>query len=356
MNTYRYDTEQIRSWVRQKLTREKTVKQICSEAVISRATLYNWINEFPADSPIAGKGRKGKIEEVPSSDQEFFKPANGSPVSAYRMLSSALSYVDTDGVISKKMVSVLVKRFTITVAQACEIVGITESAYGYKPRKPEVEDEVVADAITRLINEDPYRGFTECYELLRKEHPAWTRKQIKRVYREDRLYLKRTRKNADSNKALQNGTGTEFDTVRLAPLRVSRPGATWYLGMIEGMTAGSAWHMLFILDEEDETPLNARIYTGKFSDEDLVGFLSMAERENGMARKLKLPAGLPLNSRELTSWVWQHKMVLHTISMGKPENLELVARIEEAVKKRFSGKEASLDEAQLSVENWLSGM
>jgi transposase-like protein len=372
MNTYRYDEQQIRSWVRAKVTREKTVKQICQEAVISRATLYNWMNEFPEDgaavavapeeeiiTPKEAKARAVKLEKVGK------KMPVSDPAARYHMIVSSLKKADVDGSLTKKLVAELVKRYTITVAQACEIVGIDEATYGYKPRKPEVDDQIVYDELLRLIEEEPTRGFDHLYAILQQTQPDWTRKQLKRIYRERRLYLKRKR-----NKKSGKATGiVEMRVAETAPvatknagnvtrsIRVKKPEATWSLGLVEqnvsdniGGNDNSSW-VLFILDHEQGTPLNARTGSGKISFEDVTDFLKMAAEENGKPKKLRVFAKEPFTNREITKWVWDNKVALHNLTLAKPENQTEMKQMETLVADQVLSNAQDLEKA---VESWLS--
>lgn len=372
MNTYRYDEQQIRAWVRDKVTRAKTVKQICQEAVISRATLYNWMNEFPVDATLAAEVHEEKVvaekaAKVPAAKLEKLgkKLPVTDPAARYHMIVSSLKKADVDGSLTKKLVAELVKRYTITVAQACEIVGIDEATYGYKPRKPEVDDQIVYDELLRLIEEEPTRGFDDLYEILQTGKPDWTRKQLKRIYRERRLYLKRTR-NKKSGKAAKT---VEVHVAETAPveakittpvtrsIRIKKPEATWSLGMVErnisdniGGNDSSSW-VLFILDHEQGTPLNAKTGSGKISFEDVTGFLKMAAEENGKPKKLRVFSKEPFTNREITKWVWDNKLALHNLTLAKPENQMEMEQMETLVADQVLSNAQDLERA---VEIWLS--
>src|SRR3954454_6904958 len=183
MKVHRYHEQQRRKWVFEMQHKLKSVKQICREAVISRATLYNWVKEFSDENTSVNNDALQEEEDTIA----------WQPLDKHKMLLAALGKIDKDKKISQKLVSELMKRYTLTVAQACNIAGIEEAAYNYKPHKPEVADRLVYDELIRLIAEDSSRGLDDCHAVLQSTHPEWTHKQIKRIYRQQRLYLKRTR-------------------------------------------------------------------------------------------------------------------------------------------------------------------
>src|SRR4051794_30643093 len=145
MKVHRYHEQQRRKWVYEMQHKLKSVKQICREAVISRATLYNWIKEFSDEQTVVNNEAAGQ----PAEDTIAWQPLD-----KHKMLIAALGKIDKDKKIGHKLVSELMKRYTLTVAQACSIAGMEETDYNYKPRKPEVEDRLVYNELVRLIAED----------------------------------------------------------------------------------------------------------------------------------------------------------------------------------------------------------
>src|SRR3954454_24153950 len=305
MKVHRYHEQQRRKWVYEMQHKLKSVKQICREAVISRATLYNWIKEF-SDEQTEVSNEAGQPEEDTIAWQ---------PLDKHKMLVAALSKIDTDKKISHKLVSELMKRYTLTVAQACSITGIEEADYNYKPRKPEVADRLVYDELVRLIAEDSSRGLDDCYTVLQSTHPEWTHKQIKRIYRQGRLYLKRTRAR---NTRLFNNVIPQT----LAPadriLRLKREGAFWQVGVLEAsFNDSSTYWILYLIDYNDGTPLNAAIGGGSITTEQLIAFLSTAVKENGAPKKMRAIDQPPFNSREVARWIWDNKVAMYRLSMAK---------------------------------------
>lgn len=335
MNTYRFSEEQRQSWVMDKYTRKKTVRKICTEAGISRATLYNWMKEFP--EPELAEEEMGETAVTRVRDEAAFPKHDLS--SKYEMIISALAQADKERHISRKLVQIIVKRYTLSVAQACAIVGMDEAAYGYKPRKPEVGDTLVHDELARLTHEDPSRGFIDCYKLLQQSHPGWTRKQIKRVYREKRLYLRRIR---------VRKTKTETAAV-VEQYRLHRYGTVWNAGML---LHEKSW-VLFILDEQDGMPLNAISGEGTPTENDLIAFFIQAMNENGKPRKLRLPGTEPFNAREVNRWIWEHKAALQILNLAKPENEEEIRNREDRVRAEITGAAPSGESLGDLAEAWV---
>lgn len=237
----------------------------------------------------------------------------------HRMLLAALDKVDTDKGLARKLAATLVKRFTLSIAQACEIAGIDAATYGYKPRKPEVDDRLVQQSIVQLLANEPTHSFDQCCEALRKANPDWTRKQIKRVYREGRLYLKRRR-------SVSSKKGAPVQTF----IHLQRPGACWNVGLLQDEDN----YLLFILDDADAIVLNTERINEQPTGEQIIAFLNRAEEENGKPRRLRVPDKEPFNIREITGWAHKHKLSVLKLSMSKPENELEVQGMEETVREQ----------------------
>ena len=344
MKVHRYHEQQRQKWVYEMQQKLKSVKQICNEAVISRATLYNWIKEFQEEQAIAGN-EAGLPEEHAIAWQ---------PLDKHKMLLAALGKVDKDKKISHKLVSELMKRYTLTVAQACSIAGIEEAAYNYKPRKPEVADRLVYDELVRLIAEDSSRGLDDCHAVLQNTHPEWTHKQVKRIYRQGRLYLKRTR--ARNTRLLSSVIPqTIVPTNRI--LRLKREGAFWQVGVLEETSnSNTPYWILYLIDYNDGTPLNAASGQGSLTSELLIDFFATAVKENGAPKKMRVIDQSPFNSREVARWIWDNKVAMYRLSMAKPENQFEIGHLEDSIRQQLIGEGTAIEEVKEKVAAWINSI
>lgn len=321
MKVHRYGKHQRKQWVLEMRGKHKTVKQICEEAAISRATLYIWLKEFAGD--FAGTETGDSILPKQTNTQILWEPQD-----AHKMLLAALGKIDTDKTTTKKIVSELVKRYTLTIAQACLLAGITEEAYGYKPRKPEAEDHLVYEEIVRLLAEDGTRGLDECTNILQETKPTWPRKQIKRIYRQGRLYLKRTRARAARVAvALQTPLPT---AINLPKINV----VTWQVGIVVNEDATGSG-LLYAIDYEEGIILHSGNCNAELQAEELITFLSTIATQYGSPKKVRMVAQPPFNSRETARWAWDNKVALYKLSMSKPENQLEIGYLEEKIKRQL---------------------
>ncbi len=338
MKVHRYSEHQRRIWVHEMIHKTKTIKAICTEAEISRATLYNWLSEFSA----AEKETENKDEKQTSS-------LHWQPNDKYKMLLSALVKMDTDKSVSRRLARELVKRYNLTTTQACALVNMPEEAYGYRPRKPEAEDKEVYAALIHLLEEQSNRSLEDCIALLQQSQPQWAIKQIKRIYRQGRLYLKRTRIRRVAHLPEKISVAT-IDAVTQS--RLVREGSFWHLGLIEQ----ELFWMLFLLDYTDGTPLNILVGDGQISEADVTQFIIKCADENGLPRKIRIPAVAPFPSRDLTKWSWEKRVTIYNLSLAKPENILELEYIQDDIKKQLEIDENTTPEnLQIIAEKWLSG-
>lgn len=327
MNIHRYDEEQRLQWVRQRRSGTLSVKEVMQQAGISRATLYNWLAEFP------------EKEETPEAETAA-APApprielQRSGTGLLQMLQDALSVVDSTNSIRQSLVRQLVRKHTLSIAQACAIAGLSEDAFEHKARKPEADDREVYETLCRLLEEDPSRQFEELIVLLRRTEPSWPRKQIRRIYKDGRLYQRRTRKRTPP---------APRTTPPGIAQRRQRPDAVWVMGLAPSANG----KVLFALDSADHAGLGAAllpIAEGPDGEAALIRFLAETAEISGMPRKLRLPGIAPFNAREVLRWAMQNQVGLQTANFGKEENMAEWATLSETVGRQL--------EATDSFEKW----
>ncbi len=304
MNIHRYDEEQRRQWVEKRRSGALSVKEIMQQAGISRATLYNWIAEFPENA----EARETATDEAAAPPKiELQRSGTG----LLQMLQDALAVVDDSNSVRQSVVRQLVRKHTLSIAQACAIAGLPEDAFEHKARKPEADDREVYETLCRLLEEDPSRQFEELIGLLRRAEPSWPRKQIRRIYKEGRLYQLRTRKRTSpAPRTAQPGTLE----------RRQRPDAVWTMGL----ASTELGTLLYAFDSADAAGLGAVLLTqpeGPEAEAALIRFLGETAEASGLPRKLRLPGIPPFNAREVLRWSMQHQVGLQTASFGKEENV-----------------------------------
>ncbi len=335
MKVHRYNEHQRRIWVHEMTHKIKTIKAICNEAAISRATLYNWLGEFTSSD---NKRNEEPVQTEPSLSWQ--------PNDKYKMLLSALLKIDEDKTVSRKLARELAKRYNLTTTQACALVNLPEEAYNYRPRKPEAEDKEVYAALVHLLEENRSRSLEDCIAVLQQSQPDWAVQQIKRIYRQGRLYLKRTR-----IRRIAFSPENKMITTNIPlPLKLQKEKAFWHIGVIK---EDGLW-LLFLLDYEYGTPLNIMAGEGEMNEVSMMQFITKAAAENGIPKKIRIPATAPFVSRELSKWSWEHKVALYNLSMAKQENRLEAEYIKDYIKKQLITEQTTtLKMLQTASDNWI---
>ena len=73
--------------------------------------------------------------------------------------------------------------------QACRVVGVDRSSVRYRASKP--DDGVLRERLKALAQERRRFGYRRLHVLLQREGHAVNRKRVQRLYREEKLTLRR---------------------------------------------------------------------------------------------------------------------------------------------------------------------
>ncbi len=193
------------------------------------------------------------------------------------------------------------------------------------------------------------RSLEDCIAALQQAHPEWAIKQVKRIYRQGRLYLKRTRIRRVAH--LPEAVVLPIKETTVSP-RLVREGAFWHIGLVKEK---NVW-LLFLLDYGDGIPLNTLSGSGQPSEEDMMQLVTKAASENGTPKKIRFPATAPFTSRDLTKWSWDNRVAIYNLSMAKPENALEAGYIQDDIKKQLGIHEHMLpDELRAIADNWIAG-
>ena len=80
-------------------------------------------------------------------------------------------------------------QFNVSVAFACEMVGLSCSVFYYKHKRP--SDDEVIDALLALVECHQRWGLPKLFKRLRNKGKPWNKKRVERVYNMLKLNLRR---------------------------------------------------------------------------------------------------------------------------------------------------------------------
>jgi putative transposase len=91
----------------------------------------------------------------------------------------------------KRVVTHLIKVFKLSERTACQLVGLSRTAYRYQPRK--VSDEPLRARLKALAAQYPRYGYLLLHNFLKGEGLVINKKKTYRIYTEEKLQV-RTKK------------------------------------------------------------------------------------------------------------------------------------------------------------------
>ncbi len=120
--------------------------------------------------------------------------------------------------------------------RACRLIGVNRSAWQYKPLRR--KDDAVRERMREIANEHRRFGYRRLAILLRREGKGMNLKKVYRLYREERLTV---RKRGGRKRAL----GTR------APMAIPQePNQRWSLDFVsDALACGRRFRLLNVIDD-----------------------------------------------------------------------------------------------------------
>jgi len=195
------------------------------------------------------------------------------------------------------------KEFAISERRACRLVELDRSSYRYEPRadhNAELREELV-----KLARQKPRYGYRRLHVLLNKRgHPA-SAQRIYRLYREERLMVRRLRRKRLVRPANEG---------RL----LMRSNQEWAVDFAcDGLATGRGIRILAIVDAFTRECLTLEVDTS-LSSQRVTRALEQAIEQRGLPESIRCDNGPELTSRHFLGWCEERKIQLIHIQPGRP--------------------------------------
>lgn len=194
--------------------------------------------------------------------------------------------------------------FGMSERRACRIIGADRASVRYHSRRP--EDGALRDRLRQLAHERRRFGYRRLYVLLRREGHVVNRKRVYRLYREERLMVRRR---GGRKRAL----GTR------APIALpSAANERWSLDFVhDQMVDGRRFRILAVVDD------CTRECLALVADTSIPGLRVARELDRivtGRARPMAIVSdnGTELTSNAMLRWADERRVAWHYIAPGKP--------------------------------------
>lgn len=232
------------------------------------------------------------------------------------------------------------ERFDVSVRRACGVLQMAESTYRYKAQRQELKG--LRERMTEIAGQRPRFGYRRLHLLLAREGWEVNHKRIERLYREERLAVRRKRRKRVAQTQRRPHT---------LPLRADD---RWSMDFVaDSLAPGRCFRTLNIVDDFTRECLAIEVDTA-LSGQRVTRVLDRLLETRGKPAALVTDNGPEFVSRALDAWAYQHKVELRFIRPGKP--------IENCFVESFNGKFrdeclnqhwfTDLSDARRTIEAW----
>ena len=224
--------------------------------------------------------------------------------------------------------------------RACQVLKLAESTYRYRSRRKEPEG--LRARLLELAAERPRFGYRRLHLLLVREGWKVNHKRIQRMYREERLTVRRKRRKRVAQ------------TARKPRVLPEGPNERWSMDfMADSLATGRGFRTLNVVDDSSRECVAIEV-DSSLSGERVARVLDRVIERRGKPKSLVMDNGPEFAGRALDAWAYERGIQLDFIRPGKP--------IENCFVESFNGKFrdeclnqhwfVSLRDARLEIEAW----
>jgi Transposase and inactivated derivatives len=194
--------------------------------------------------------------------------------------------------------------------RACGLVGIDPRVYRYRSSRP--DDAELRGRLRELAAERRRFGYRRLHLLLKREGIAVNWKKLYRLYREERLTV---RKRGGRKRAV----GTR------APMAIPQgPNQRWSLDFVsDTLVDGRRFRILCVIDDFSRECL-ATVVDNSISGERVARELDAIAERRGQPLMVVSDNGTELTSKAMLKWQQDHGIDWHYIAPGKPMQTDVV--------------------------------
>lgn len=233
----------------------------------------------------------------------------------------------------------LVDAFDVSERRACRTTGFARSSVRY--RSCIQDDRDVRGRLRTLAEQRPRWGYRRLHVLLKREMPPINHKRVYRLYREEKLAIRRRRRK------------------RVAQPRVpmqppERANVLWTMDFVhDSLANGRSFRNLNVIDAHTRECLAIEVDTS-LPGARVTRVLDRIGLFRGLPEAIRVDNGPEFSGQELDAWAYRNNVKLDFITPGRP--------MENAFVESFNGKFrdeclnahwfVSLQDAQSKIERW----
>jgi putative transposase len=224
--------------------------------------------------------------------------------------------------------------------RACALVGVAPKTYRYISRRP--DDGAIRQRLRELATERRRFGYRRLHILLRREGIVLNWKRLYRLYREERLMVRKRR-------GRKRALGTR------APMAIPQ-GANqrWSLDFVsDALACSRKFRILTVVDDFSRECL-ALVADNSLSGIRVARELDRVIQGRGRPCMIVSDNGTELTSRAILAWQQEHRVEWHYIAPGKPTQNGFIESFNGRLRDECLNEHlfASLPEARRIIEAW----
>jgi putative transposase len=242
--------------------------------------------------------------------------------------------------VKREAVAHLQKVHEMSERRACRTIGCDRMTARYRSRRP--DDPLLRERLLALAKERRRFGYRRLLIFLRREGFVVNHKRLFRIYREERLMVRKRggRKRALGARAPMPGA--------------ARPNDRWSLDFVsDQFVSGRRFRILGIYDDCTRECL-ATVADVSLSGRRVARELDLLTVARGRPRTIVSDNGTELTSNAILVWAAESKVEWHYIDPGKPVQNAFIESFNGRLRDEFLNETlfTSLMQARLALEEW----
>lgn len=193
--------------------------------------------------------------------------------------------------------------YQVSVRRACGALGLNRSVFYYSEAKR--DDGPLREAICTLARERRRWGYRRITVKLHQRGWHDNHKRIARIYREEKLQVRRRRR-----KRISRGE-------REPLMQPKGPNALWAMDFLSDVAGGRKIKLLAIIDCHTRECLRIEVDTS-IGGARVVRVLEELKAERGLPQQIMTDNGPEFTGSALDAWAYARDVKLHFIEPGKP--------------------------------------
>ena len=237
------------------------------------------------------------------------------------------------------MVKFLLASHSLSISKACDIAGLSTSAWYYTPKRDDAE---LAAALMALRDRYPRRGLDVFYKRLRTAGHPWSRKRVHRVYTKLRMQIR---------KPLKNRLPSRDPKPLIAPAEPMVASSMDF--MADALDSGRKVRVLNVIDDFNRESVWQEVQYS-YPAQMVIRALEIVSLERGLPQRIRVDNGPEYISSALADYCAERGVELDFIEPGNPQQNAYVERFNRTFREDILDANAllSLQHAQALIDEW----